>query len=134
MKATIALLSASLVGCAARSGEAPVSSAARPDRPDRVLERATAAQIGRFNDGDALFEVTYRAPDGLGPLFIRSSCAACHKDDGRGPGVVGKFASANPMPYGNTLRPYVTGESATALGAELYADAAVTYRMPPPVF
>lgn len=51
-----------------------------------ALERAVAA-------GDALFEQRFFDAQGLGPLYIRTSCASCHADDGKGPGFVTKTVS-----------------------------------------
>jgi CxxC motif-containing protein (DUF1111 family) len=106
------------------------------DPPDRPLRRATPAEVTRFNEGDALFEVVYREADGLGPLFIRSSCAACHRDDGRGPGVVARMAgAARLLPHGDTERPYPTaGATRPLLAPAGETGVRVSYRLPPAVF
>src|ERR1043166_3066855 len=49
-----------------------------------------------FHDGDDLFGLPFRPVDGLGPLFIRTSCAACHVEGARGPGLVQKMAIVLP--------------------------------------
>jgi CxxC motif-containing protein (DUF1111 family) len=110
----------------------------RIDRPDLPLVRATPEELARFQDGDALFDVTFREPDGLGPLYVRASCGACHAGDGRGPGVVQKMVAvaeadaALALPHGNTERPYVAAGARTPLVAG--NTTGVTRRFPPAVF
>jgi CxxC motif-containing protein (DUF1111 family) len=60
----------------------------REDRPDLPLAGLTAAERGRFDVGDALFDREFRPSQGLGPVYIRAACSRCHVDDGRGPGAV----------------------------------------------
>jgi CxxC motif-containing protein (DUF1111 family) len=110
----------------------------RIDRPDLPLLRATHEELARFQEGDTLFEVTFREADGLGPLYVRASCGSCHADDARGPGFVRKApnaegAGARPLPHGNTERPYVTAGAKTPLLADA-PPATLTRRYPPAVF
>jgi CxxC motif-containing protein (DUF1111 family) len=101
-----------------------------PRRPDRIvaedavdlpLTGSTAEDLRIFKDGDALFDAVFGPADGLGPLFIRSQCSACHSEGGRGPGLVEKMAPADPsvggdsLPYGPTVRPYMTVPATTPL-------------------
>jgi len=116
------------------------------DRSDLPLTKATAAELERFADGDRLFEATLREADGLGPLYIRASCTACHRADGRGPGLVGKMAvveedRVTPSPdqsilrYGTAERPYVAARAKRAVTRPENAEQVrVTYRFPPAVF
>jgi CxxC motif-containing protein (DUF1111 family) len=86
------------------------------DPADLPLHGLTGEALDRFLVGDELFGTAFRLGDGLGPLYIRTSCAACHVEGGRGPGTVHKFqlidAGRNPvrdvpeMAYGATERPY----------------------------
>src|SRR4051794_10662317 len=85
-----------LVGCAG-GADAPSGPAMRVDRPGLPLQGASEAELRSFREGDALFEVTVRESDGLGPLYVRDSCAACHQGDGRGPGFVHKLASLRAL-------------------------------------
>lgn len=109
---------------------AACDSSAQPERPARIVaeDAVDLPLVGSshddlviFNDGDALFDAVFGASDGLGPLFIRSQCSACHKEGGRGPGLVEKMAPADPgagtdsLPYGPTIRPYMTGPATTPL-------------------
>lgn len=117
----------------------PASERARRvviDRADLPLLGASDAERARFEEGDALFEAAFREADGRGPLFIRDACAACHRDDARGPGVVGRLAAADiALPFGSTERPYATAGAKRALLAhELDPGLRVTYRLPPAVF
>jgi CxxC motif-containing protein (DUF1111 family) len=112
----------------------------RIDRPDFPLERATADELGRCQEGDALFEVTLREADGLGPLYIRSSGAGCHVDDARGPGIVRKMfvregvATVTALPHGNTERPYTTAGAKTPLTSANERSVGKRARYPPAVF
>jgi hypothetical protein len=63
----------------------------RDDPSDLAIDGVDADWLARFSAGDALFEAPFREAQGLGPLYIRQSCASCHEDDGRGPGAVQKM-------------------------------------------
>jgi CxxC motif-containing protein (DUF1111 family) len=87
------------------------------DPADQPLAGLGPDAIDRFVHGDGLFDTAFRGPDGLGPLYIRTSCAACHEKGGRGPGAVQKFQvldattmaplkDAPEMALGPTERPY----------------------------
>jgi CxxC motif-containing protein (DUF1111 family) len=84
------------------------------DPTDNPVSGLTAEQMQSFLDGDALFDQRIYESQGLGPLYIRNSCGACHRADGRGPGFVEKIAVLDAdgvpvaQPYGPTLRPYAT--------------------------
>lgn len=122
---------ASAIACTALAASASLGcDSSAPKRPDRIVSEdavdlplvgSTAEDLKIFTDGDALFDVVFRASDGLGPLFIRSACSACHAEAGRGPGLVEKMAPTDPsvgadsLPYGATVRPYMTGTATTPL-------------------
>src|SRR5687767_8136812 len=63
-----------------------------PDPFDVPIAAATAAERELFTVGDRLFETPLRDADGLGPLYTRTSCGACHATGARGPGAVQKMA------------------------------------------
>lgn len=95
-----------------------------------------------FNDGDALFDLPFREADGLGPLFIRTSCGNCHRAAARGPGLVervvqfdfdGKPTPGQPaLPYGSVIRPYANS-GASPLLAPMRDDVKVSRRAGIPV-
>ncbi|HET8938105.1 MAG TPA: di-heme oxidoredictase family protein, partial [Polyangiales bacterium] len=58
----------------------------REDAGDRPLPKLDSEWTSRFNAGDGLFDLRYYEAQGLGPVYIRSSCASCHEKDARGPG------------------------------------------------
>ena len=98
----------------------------------------------RFDSGDALFELPHREADGLGPLYIRQSCSACHTNDVRGPGFVVKMAVVESdgvtpaadqslLAYGNTVRPYVAAGATTPIAAPDDPSVKVSRRVGPPV-
>lgn len=115
---------------------------AKVDRASLPVLELTEGELQRFKRGDALFEATIRESDGLGPLYVRDACNACHVDDGRGPGLVTKMALveraphelAQLLPYGTTERPYATAGAKTALLAPSDPRVKVTPRLPPAVF
>lgn len=112
------------------------------DRASLPLSALTDAELMRFKQGDALFEAIIREGDGLGPLYIRDACNACHVDDGRGPGLVTKMAPVGDnganvdelLPFGTTERPYATAGAKTPLLAPRGDRLKVTPRLPPAVF
>lgn len=112
------------------------------DHPGLPLTALTEQELDRFKQGDTLFEATIRDSDGLGPLYIRDACSACHAGDGRGPGVVTKAFSvkndaavtAKLLPFGPTERPYVSAGAKTPLLAPTDPALRVVPRLPPAVF
>ena len=126
----------------------PAADAGRPpvaDSSDLPIDGLTPEQEARFNDGDALFNVRYREPDGLGPLYIRLGCGACHGEVARGPGLVQKMAvvladgftpspDQSKLPFGLTVVPLLTGPAKTPI-VPPPADPSVkvTVRIGPPV-
>jgi CxxC motif-containing protein (DUF1111 family) len=98
----------------------------RGDASDMPLPGLDADWRAQFDRGDILFEAAFRESQGLGPVYIRHSCASCHENDGRGPGTVLKavllgedgapLADQSGLPYGATIRPHAAGGAAQALG------------------
>ena len=120
---------------AAGCGDAPGLTVVKEDPSDLPLAGLSDEERGRFNEGDTLFELPFRASMGLGPLYIRSSCAACHADDARGPGAVTKIAPGEPpvaLPYGHTVRPQMAAGATMAIVAP--DGAATSLRVGPAVF
>src|SRR4051812_7796001 len=78
-------------GCASDDAttEPPTTLVNASDVP---IDGLSADDVARFDDGDRLFGVPFRAVDGLGPLYIRTACSSCHEEGGRGPGLVQKMA------------------------------------------
>ncbi|MGQ0506352.1 MAG: di-heme oxidoredictase family protein [Myxococcaceae bacterium] len=86
---------------------------------DAPLRGANTEEHDLFKRGDALFDLVYTDADGLGPLYIRSSCAACHQSALNGPAGVNKLvlvdsaghplADQSALPHGHTVRPFVGG-------------------------
>lgn len=141
----IALLVA-LAGCSpavdSESKEEP-RRVVRSDRADLPLTGLEPVWLERFREGDALFEAVFREADGLGPSYIRASCSDCHRDDGRGPGRVTRVGrtslaeatdGARLLPWGDTVRPYVTAGATMPLKEPEAVGLVVTHRLPPAVF
>jgi CxxC motif-containing protein (DUF1111 family) len=101
--------------CLLASGCGPALRVVADDRTDLPVPMLTEAQQAQFDRGDALFERPFRASEGLGPVYIRASCASCHADDGRGPGSVERLAAIDAngdplmdqgavLPFGSVVR------------------------------
>jgi CxxC motif-containing protein (DUF1111 family) len=126
---------------------APAGATVRPagDTFDVPVDGASHAQVAEFNDGDALFDLTLREFDGLGPLYTRASCGACHTDATRGPGAVEKMSvveadgitaseDQSKLPFGNTVHPLLAaGATTPILPPEGDPSIKVTLRVGPPV-
>lgn len=111
------------------------------DLSDNPIAGLSEEWLDRFDEGDVTFEAAFRESQGLGPAYIRASCASCHADDARGPGIVTKMVvpddtetDATLLPYGHTERPYVAGGAQTPIVAPDDERVLVTTRVPPAVF
>jgi len=124
------------------SEENPTARRVKVDHPGLPLSTLSEAELDRFKQGDALFEATIRDSDGLGPLYVRDACAACHVGDGRGPGLVTKVvpigsdatASAALLPFGTTERPYTSAGAKVPLLMPQNPSLRRESRLPPAVF
>jgi CxxC motif-containing protein (DUF1111 family) len=143
----------SLIGCtggseASPTGPAPISTltVVKADPTDAPIAAATKAQIEQFREGDKLFDAVFSDTMGLGPLYVRDACGACHAAAVKGPGVVQKMARVaadgvtpspdqdSELPFGHTIRPYAASGATTPIRAATMADIKVTSRVPPAVF
>jgi CxxC motif-containing protein (DUF1111 family) len=111
------------------------------DPSDSPIDDLSDEWMDRFTAGDAHFEASLRATQGLGPAYIRPSCNSCHAEDARGPGIVTKMVvpddaalDAELLPFGHTERPHVAGGASTPLTAPDDARVLITTRAPPAVF
>src|SRR5687768_13078468 len=48
------------------------------------LEGLTPQQLLLFSRGDEEFARVFGSKDGLGPIFVQTSCESCHVADGKG--------------------------------------------------
>jgi hypothetical protein len=138
-----------VVGCGSESpAEDPLAGlqVVGDDLSDVPLHGATAEEVDRFKQGDALFDFVFRERDGLGPLYIRNACSSCHEGAARGPGAVQKMVfvgddgvtpaeDQSALPYGHTVRPYAVAGARTPLAAPGELPALkLSRRLGPPVF
>lgn len=141
----IAACSSSAEDAPAASGDASPTTVVKEDPTDIPLRAASAAERSLFVDGDIRFDEPFRDTDGVGPVFIRTACGACHEAAGKGPGTVVKMVVIDAdgvtpakdqslLPYGNTVRPYTAGAATTALLAPEAPQVKQTTRVPPAVF
>lgn len=111
---------------------------------DVPIDGLSMEDVAEFNRGDALFELPFRPADGLGPLFIRSSCSACHAEGSRGPGLVQKMVLVMPdgvtpaadqsaLAFGHTIRQGMAAGATTPIVAPDRPDVLVSIRIGPPV-
>ena len=122
-------------------GCAPDLIVVSEDPSDSPLANLPPALQKQFDDGDALFEQRYFASQGLGPLYIRTSCVACHADDGKGPGFVNKMVVLDDdgvsieaaLPFGHTVRPFRAAGALTGITAPDTDGLVVSTRIGPPV-
>lgn len=96
------------------------------DQVDAPLAGLREDQLAVFFRGDELFGTSFRESDGLGPLYIRSACTACHEKALRGPGSVEKFVfvkddgvtpeeDQTALLYGHSTRPLVADGAHTPI-------------------
>ena len=124
-----------------------VALAPSPATPDLPLAGASLDQQRAFRAGDALFERVFQPADGLGPVYVRPSCTACHLRGGRGPAQTERMAVVSSttgapietLPFGALVRPLVTAGAVTPVlppdgGLPPGAALDVTTRVASPVF
>jgi CxxC motif-containing protein (DUF1111 family) len=146
--ASACLLGLALPAC---DGSPPVAPVTTTDSGlqnlfDVPLHGLSADWVTRFNQGDTLFEIVLRDADGLGPLYTRQFCGACHDDeDGlRGPGFAQKMsvveadgltpaADQSALPYGHTVHPFTTAGATTPIVPPADPAVRVTTRLGPSV-
>ena len=116
-----------------------------PDRFDVPIAGITREQDRAFNQGDVLFGLQLRDYDGIGPLYTRASCGACHEEAARGPGSVQKMSIVEPdgvtpsidqalLPFGHTVHPLVTAGAKTPITPpDGVPNVRVSLRVGPPV-
>ena len=69
-----------LTGCGILTPEAPDEGTVL----DGTIEGMTPSQVGQHLIGDEEFAQRFAIADGLGPIFVATSCEQCHVADGKG--------------------------------------------------
>ncbi|HEY4182580.1 MAG TPA: di-heme oxidoredictase family protein [Kofleriaceae bacterium] len=133
-------------GCSGDDASAPL-----PDAPSTIinavdvpLDGLSSDDVAKFNDGDEQFGLPFRPADGQGPLFIRSSCAACHAEAKRGPGLVQKMVvvdtdgqtpllDQSALTFGHTIRKGLAAGAMTPIDAPMGVNVKTSIRIGPPV-
>lgn len=134
-----------LVAACGPATQMPMPRVISDDPSDVPVKGATQAQLDVFDQGDRLFDLPFRPADGLGPLYIRTSCGACHQKAGKGPGLVQKMVVVDPdgstvatdqsaLAWGHTVRPYFTAGATQSLAIPTNLPLKVTTRLGPPLF
>lgn len=144
------LAAGALVACSGGESPSPATDAGTDtgvvgDPVDVPIDGVTKEQLATFQAGDALFDLPLREADGLGPLYTRTSCGACHDEAARGPGLVQKMAvveadgktpakDQSKLPFGHTVHPLVAGGGKTPIVAPTGDPSIkVSIRVGPPV-
>lgn len=78
---TVLLAAALLFACAEPLLPGPPDATATLDRP---IDGLAPSQVAAHAQGDAEFARRFAAADGLGPMFVATSCESCHVGDGKG--------------------------------------------------
>jgi CxxC motif-containing protein (DUF1111 family) len=143
----------SLAGCGDTAGTPtlPADTSGLQNLFDVPITGVGSSWVAKFNDGDRLFEVVLRDADGLGPLYTRQACGACHDagDGLRGPGAAQKMSvveadgltpspDQSALPWGPTIHPFTTAGATTPIvppdsTAPNAPTVRVTTRVGPPV-
>jgi CxxC motif-containing protein (DUF1111 family) len=111
---------------------------------DVPIAKATSEELDDFANGDVLFDLPEREADGLGPLYTRDNCGACHDNAARGPGFVQKMsvveadgvtaaADQSLLTFGHTVHPLVVAPATTPIMPPDDPSVRVTTRVGPPV-
>jgi len=141
-----------LLTAACGGSEPAITPDASPDSPPRTITNASDvpidglphSEVVDFVVGDDLFGLPFRAVDGLGPLFIRTSCASCHEEGSRGPGLVQKMAvvgedgitpsdDQSALAFGHTVREGMAAGAVTGITAPPGATIKLSIRLGPAV-
>ncbi len=95
MRGPIVLLGMTLlVGCDALTPSAPPEE----EVLDGTIEAMPGSQVAQHIAGDEEFSRVFSAADGLGPIFVASSCEQCHAGDGKGHPVFNLTRFGRPGP------------------------------------
>jgi CxxC motif-containing protein (DUF1111 family) len=143
----LACAGGSFAGCSSGGGGKGAPVFGTDDPFDVPIKGLTAEQENTFAAGDALFDLSLRPYDGLGPLFTRSACSDCHDEGTRGPGLVQKMvvtdadgvtpaADQSVFAYGQTVHPLVVTESnakTPIMPPDGTVGLKVTIRVGPPI-
>lgn len=126
----VALVSAValLGGCGDAASSGPALMLRGDDPSNLPMAALTREERASFDRGDPIFARVFRESQGLGPVYIRASCASCHASDGRGPGAVERVlaveadgytprADQSVMPWGPVLRPFFVAPATRGVDA-----------------
>jgi CxxC motif-containing protein (DUF1111 family) len=140
---TVLLLAAACGPLATPPHDGPVVVSVKVS--DVPLRGAASDWVERFQAGDVAFDTPLREADGLGPVYIRQSCSACHAGAARGPGFVTRFAQVQAdgvtpvegqplLQHGTAARPFFTAGATRGVLPPTAPDVKVTTRSGTPLF
>lgn len=128
----------------ARDGGAGAVNTQATRSVDVPIAGLDAEWVAEFNKGDVLFDLVAREADGLGPVFARPSCSACHEGALRGSGFVQKMfvmqadgsspaSDQSLLRFGHTVLPQLAAGAATPILAPDDERVRISIRQGPPV-
>jgi CxxC motif-containing protein (DUF1111 family) len=126
-------LASALSACDHLATDAPLDA----DVFDAAVPGLTHAEAAAFARGDAEFERRFAPSTGLGPVFNNASCASCHSGDGRGrlDNALQRIGSSADDMLRAIGGPQIQDKAIPGAEPErVPARAAVSLRLPPPVF
>jgi CxxC motif-containing protein (DUF1111 family) len=150
-RAAVAVILVPLAACssgpeesAKAGGSGDAATFPQGDPFDVPIDGLTAEEEKTFLVGDELFDLPLREADGLGPLYTRSACGACHEEGVRGPGSVQKMSVVLPdgvmtspdqskLTHGHSVHPLLAAGAKTPIKPPADPSVRVTIRMGPPI-
>jgi len=113
----------------------------KPPPPEETLaeplEGLTQQQLLLFAQGDANFAHVFSREQGLGPIFVQTSCEGCHAADGKGNPFnnitrFGKYENGSWNPLHSQGGPQLQPRAITGYLAELIPQGAASTGLIPP--
>lgn len=118
-------------------GDLTTEAAPDGDVFDAAVPGLTPDELAAFVRGDEEFGRRFAPASGLGPIFNNVACASCHSGDGRGrlSNALQRIGSADDDLLRAVGGPQIQDKAIPGAEAErLPSGAAVSLRLPPPVF
>lgn len=137
LRTRLALLPLGAILLSSGCGDLLTTPASDADVFDAPVPGLTRAELAAFARGDEEFGRRFAPTTGLGPIFNNTSCASCHSGDGRGrlENALQRIGSAEDDLMRRVGGPQIQDRAIVGAEAERApAGAAVSLRLPPPVF
>lgn len=141
----VSLIAVASVACGSEPDPIQGLHVVRDDPSDAPVPGLGPEDSARFDRGDARFSQVFRASQGLGPIYTRTSCEACHANDARGPGFVERAVPVEAdgvtprndpeaFRFGPMIRPYFLPPATHAVEPASFVGMLRSSRVGPAVF